>query len=230
MDNEIIKTLKKAAEETGIGWAKEFTVRNVSLIWKRSLDDGDRWTYRIGDETGDLSAADLAAIFPGQYDSGDVEETEGWWVRDDSGTELHFPGAEWPEDAVDKWLEGSDYSWVKRTTIFRFYAYQKHINRLGDVGVDESTIEELTVCGHPEAPRCKDDGEHDWRRPIEIVGGLEENPGVVGHGGGVIIREVCSHCGVYRVTDTSHAYEAIWYEDADEASKDWVESLEEGEE
>ena len=150
-------------------------------------------------------------------------------MRDDSGVELYFPGAEWPEDEVDEWLEGADYSWVKRTTIFRFYAYQKHINRLGDVGVDESTIEEFTMCIHPEPPKCKDGAEHDWRRPIEIVGGLEENPGVVGHGGGVIIREVCSHCGVYRVTDTSHAYEAIWYEDADEASKDWVESLEEGE-
>jgi hypothetical protein len=44
--------------------------------------------------------------------------------------------------------------------------------------------------------------DHDWQSPHALVGGLKENPGVRGHGGGVVIHEVCVHCGTLRVTDT----------------------------
>lgn len=44
--------------------------------------------------------------------------------------------------------------------------------------------------------------DHDWQAPYAVVGGLRENPGVWGHGAGVVIKEVCAHCGRYRVTDT----------------------------
>lgn len=44
--------------------------------------------------------------------------------------------------------------------------------------------------------------EHNWQSPHEIVGGCKESPGVRGHGGGVIICEVCMHCGCERETDT----------------------------
>lgn len=56
----------------------------------------------------------------------------------------------------------------------------------------------LTV--HPREPECTAPA-HQWR-PYAVVGGLEENPGVVGHGGGVIIKEVCDHCQTQRITDT----------------------------
>lgn len=59
-----------------------------------------------------------------------------------------------------------------------------------------------SVTLHEEEPDCADDEVHDWRSPHSLVGGLEENPGVHGHGGGVIITEVCRHCGCKRVTDT----------------------------
>ena len=36
----------------------------------------------------------------------------------------------------------------------------------------------------PSAPDCHDRHEHNWRSPIEIVGGIKENPGVWSHGGG----------------------------------------------
>jgi hypothetical protein len=35
-----------------------------------------------------------------------------------------------------------------------------------------------------------------------LVGGIEENPGVWGHGGGVVINEACVRCGCGRTTDT----------------------------
>lgn len=64
---------------------------------------------------------------------------------------------------------------------------------------DES-LSDAVEC-EPDEPDCPE-GSHDWQSPHEIVGGLEENPGVQGHGGGVIIHEVCMHCGCARITDT----------------------------
>lgn len=60
----------------------------------------------------------------------------------------------------------------------------------------------VTTAIDPEAPDCEPGAEHDWQSPIELVGGIKENPGVWGHGGGVIIAEACMHCGCKRVTDT----------------------------
>ena len=54
----------------------------------------------------------------------------------------------------------------------------------------------------PREPECSGGGDHDWQSPIEIVGGVRENPGVWGHGGGVTIDECCVRCGCQRHTDT----------------------------
>jgi hypothetical protein len=54
----------------------------------------------------------------------------------------------------------------------------------------------------PPEPPCEDGHEHEWTAPIEIVGGIESSPGVHGHGGGVTIHEVCTHCGTHRWIDT----------------------------
>jgi len=60
-----------------------------------------------------------------------------------------------------------------------------------------------TVQSDEDEPDCESDaGVHDWQSPIELVGGIKENPGVWGHGGGVIITEVCMCCGCKRTTDT----------------------------
>lgn len=82
---------------------------------------------------------------------------------------------------------------------------------------------------NPEEPECSGD-EHDWRSPYSVVGGIKENPGVWGHGGGVIITEVCRHCGCYRVTDTwaqdretgEQGLESVEYKDADDDTLAWV--------
>lgn len=54
----------------------------------------------------------------------------------------------------------------------------------------------------PEAPDCDGGAEHDWASPHEIVGGIKENPGVWGHGGGIVSRSVCRRCGCGRKVDT----------------------------
>ena len=38
--------------------------------------------------------------------------------------------------------------------------------------------------------------------PYDVVGGCVENPGVWGHGGGVVYHEVCAHCGALKTVDT----------------------------
>jgi len=78
-------------------------------------------------------------------------------------------------------------------------------------------------------PACATGKHHVWSAPHEVVGGIQENPGVWGHGGGVVIREVCRYCGRYKVTDTyatdtsnGQPFTAVDFEDADEASLAWV--------
>ncbi len=82
-------------------------------------------------------------------------------------------------------------------------------------------------------PDCVDSEEHDWQSPYSVVGGLRENPGVWGNGGGVIIKTVCAHCGMYRITNTwaqrhdtgEEGLTDVTYEPADDESEAWVASL-----
>jgi hypothetical protein len=74
-----------------------------------------------------------------------------------------------------------------------------------DVRVDcEETGERAsdTVALDEDEPDCEVGETHEWSAPHSLLGGLTENPGVFGHGGGVIIHEVCLTCGCKRTTDT----------------------------
>lgn len=87
----------------------------------------------------------------------------------------------------------------------------------------------MTMQIDPPEPECSAP-EHDWQSPYEVVGGLRENPGVWGHGGGVVIRTVCAHCGAYRTEDTwaqrqdtgEQGMESTSYAPADDDSLAWV--------
>lgn len=67
---------------------------------------------------------------------------------------------------------------------------------------EDGSVHTVRVTIDPEAPACSEGKEHDWQSPIELVGGIAENPGVWGHGGGVKIHEACMNCGCGRVRDT----------------------------
>lgn len=87
--------------------------------------------------------------------------------------------------------------------------------------------------GNVVTPDCDHEDGHDWQEPYEVVGGCKENPGVFGLSGAQIkSTSVCSRCGMYRVytsASTPGNYpkepEKYEYEDADERSMEWVESL-----
>lgn len=97
-------------------------------------------------------------------------------------------------------------------------------------GIPDS-LDEMLVVSPPE-PKCTEP-EHIWEAPHDVVGGLIENPGVVGNGGGVVITEVCSSCGVYRVTDTwaqspttgQQGLTSVAYRSADDATLAYVAGL-----
>jgi hypothetical protein len=119
---------------------------------------------------------------------------------DDGNAELTYPGTD-AEDAAHEYVEsGGDWGDREETLWIKVYTWIEGIDESGEiVRVNKETH---TVTLDPIEPDCKDGQEHDWQSPYEIVGGIEENPGVWGHGGGVTITEVCMHCGCERFTDT----------------------------
>lgn len=100
----------------------------------------------------------------------------------------------------------------------------------------EIEARESVACDEDE-PKCVDAELHDWKSPYSVVRGMSQNPGVFGHGGGVIITEVCRHCGTYRVTDTwaqdpdtgEQGLTSVEYRDADADSMAWIKETDDGE-
>jgi hypothetical protein len=60
----------------------------------------------------------------------------------------------------------------------------------------------VSIAVDPDEPSCEEGSDHDWKSPYRLVGGIKENPGVWGNGGGVITNEVCMHCGCGKTTNT----------------------------
>ena len=106
---------------------------------------------------------------------------------------------------------------------------QATVHRLDDEGEVDYRLGTVHVDLPPEEPKCSG-GSHAWCAPYELLGGMEENPGVFGHGGGVRIKEVCKRCGTGRLTDTwatnpcdgTQGHETVEYSPAGEEERKWV--------
>jgi hypothetical protein len=121
-------------------------------------------------------------------------ETTGYYA-DDGNAEVHYPDADSAGEAAQRYVDEGDWGESDTTRWVRVHVYRAHEQW------DDGWW--ITVPLDPEEPPCRsEEGEHDWQNPIELVGGIRENPGVFGHGGGVKIHEVCVRCGARRVTDT----------------------------
>lgn len=126
--------------------------------------------------------------------------------------------AESAKAAAAEYVAGGDWGGGNETIWVNVWAEEDGVRTRHKIAIE------------PEAPDCDAD-EHDWASPIEVVGGIQENPGVMGNGGGVVITEVCRHCGCYRITNTwaqdmsdgTQGLESVEYREADEASLAWVE-------
>lgn len=120
-------------------------------------------------------------------------EHERWTARDgESGVEedLGVCSLKKARRLAEEWQRGGDYGDVTETIWTDVYL-------TSETGHKET----ITVEIEPEEPGC--DGEsHEWSDDVDLVGGIKENPGVWGHGGGVTIDECCTRCGCRRHTDT----------------------------
>lgn len=132
-----------------------------------------------------------------------MSKTTGWYA-DDGNAEVHFPDASSGREAAEEYVAEGDWGERTKTSWVRVYAWR------GERGTDlaEETRETHTIEIEPDEPECSHDDGHDWQSPVEIVGGIESNPGVRGHGGGVVVDECCVRCGCRRTTDT-------WAQDRD---------------
>ncbi len=127
-----------------------------------------------------------------------VPEPGQWWAESDGyPTDGPWDSA---DEALREYAEGCDWPTEPRTWWLHVAAFRRGIDARGD-DVQVDLVGDHVAMAPPEPP-CIDGGEHEWASPHEIVGGCRENPGVTGHGGGVIIREVCTRCGCGRTTDT----------------------------
>lgn len=163
---------------------------------------------------------------------------EPGWIASDGTAEVEYSAASDGEHAAEAYVADGDWGdRSTRTDWISVYAWRRGWALLPPDGDDEAEAIELTIDREwhsveiaPDEPDCTDGHEHDWRAPYSVLGGLRENPGVQGHGGGVVITEVCAHCGTYRVTDTwaqrsdtgEQGLRGVEYRDADDASRAWV--------
>lgn len=118
------------------------------------------------------------------------------YLCDDGNAEIEIT-ADSAEEAAQEYVDGGDWGDDSATSWVRVYVQE--IDEDGDpVGARKG----VKVTIEADEPDCSHNDGHDWRSPHSILGGLRENPGVRGSGGGVIIDEVCVRCGCGRHTDT----------------------------
>lgn len=154
------------------------------------------------------------------------------YVADDGNCEVEYADAESAAEAAQDYVDGGVWDDVDSTSWIHVYAWRRGYVLDEDGDLVQLTIdrEAHTIEIEPDEPECVDSDGHDWQSPYDVLGGIPENPGVWGNGGGVIIREVCAHCGRYRETDTwaqdpstgEQGLTSVRYEDADEASERWA--------
>ena len=115
-------------------------------------------------------------------------------IVDDNGWEFNIEADNLDEarELAENEIEAGDYGCAEDKTVFVSYNIYK----------DSHLEDSFTVSIYPEEPDCIEGRiRHRWESP-QWLGGCDENPGVWGHGGGVIITEVCRHCGCKKMTDT----------------------------
>jgi len=167
--------------------------------------------------------------------TGRVCVMEQGWCAAAGNAEVHYPHADSGREAAEEYVSDGDWGDPEAGTSWVGVS----VWRQGQVADDDGALEEVrvdyeshTITIEPEEPSCRAGHDHEWCSPYEVLGGLRENPGCWGHGGGVIVREVCRHCGVYRVTDTwaqdpdtgEQGLTGVSYEEADDDSLRWVAS------
>lgn len=179
---------------------------------------------------------DIEATIQALLDDGDDaaaigllrEHGETVYVADDGNAENEID-AESAREAAEEYVAGGDWGDASKTSWVTVYVFTRL--KLGGITLDLDDRDSFEVEVEPDEPSCPE-GEHDWVTPYAVLGGLRENPGVQGHGGGVICHEVCRYCGCLRTTDTwaqnpetgKQGLTSVEYNDGDHSYRDaWSE-------
>lgn len=121
-------------------------------------------------------------------------------AADGLGCEIECDGADTAEEAAEQYVDSGDWGDRKETCWIHVSVWQAGLDEDGDearVGMSRETV---TL--EAEEPECMDGEEHVWKAPQSIVGGIKENPGCWGHGGGIVQDSVCVRCGCKRIYDS----------------------------
>lgn len=133
----------------------------------------------------------------------------GTWHADDGNCELTFE-CDTGEEAATRYVKGGDWGVTNSTTWVNVSAWQTGIDADGDLVRMYEEWHKVTI--DPKEPDCYNNEDHEWESPYELLGGLEENPGVWGHGGGAWCETVCLRCGCRRQTDS-------WAQDSEDGEQ-----------
>ena len=142
------------------------------------------------------------------------------YIADDGNAEIEVIASSAAE-AAQEYVDGGDWGATTKTTWVQVY--------VTDVSRPDEHPTRHRVTVDPDEPDC-DKSEHDYRAPHSLVGGIEENPGVQGHGGGVVCSEVCVICGQRRITDSwalcresgEQGLESVEYPEEREDLEEWL--------
>src|SRR5690606_4202298 len=137
----------------------------------------------------------------------------------DGNAEVEYRTAKSAKEAAREYVETGDWGERNETIWIDVLAYRKALVVGENDDVVEVRIDEQrhTITLDPNEPDCTDGQTHDWR-----------GRDMRSHGGGLIITEVCAHCGRRRIHNTwaqrpdtgEQGLGAIEYREADEASRE----------
>lgn len=123
------------------------------------------------------------------------------WVADDgNGGPIVYDDADSAEDAAQEYVDDGDWG-DDSAGCYTIYTWPGYY--VGEAYVeDREDRDSHNIVVDPDEPDCDDGHEHDWCTPHAVLGGIKSNPGCWAHGGGVIAKEICRHCGLLKTTDT----------------------------
>jgi hypothetical protein len=149
------------------------------------------WCYCVYVSTADTTTEEMTMTsYSVQVSDGNGDDTF------EIETETQEQAETIAQQKANEWLETGDWD----TSGGTLYLHARW--SLMDADGKEVADGSASATIQPSEPKCTSREGHDWQSPHGIVGGIKENPGVWGHGGGVKITEVCLRCGCGRHTDT----------------------------
>ncbi len=226
-EEEMAAACERAAAELSVEEV-EAGSRTPDAWWQWHDADSSRHSASVEEAEARCAAWVSGTSDDGPEEASEPESTLTTYRCTDGNADVDIE-AESAEDAAQEYVDGGEWGMDEegaKTTWIDVWCTP--LDEDGEP--DEDEREKVTITLQPTEPECSSEDGHDWQSPIEVVGGIEENPGVWGKGGGVTITEVCSHCGCYRDTDTwaqrpdtgEQGLRSVSYRAADEQSSTWA--------